>query len=130
MRSTSSARFPAMTWVLSFWTATNQYSPIGVNLPNTSGGLAPGGACGRHLPALPALCLTAIRNRQIHDGAVSRAYYAMFHVAGALLLSKGMTFSKHSAAISAFGQEHGRPSSALPPHGRRDRATHHPRGTL
>jgi uncharacterized protein (UPF0332 family) len=40
-----------------------------------------------------------------YDGAVSRAYYAMFYVAEALLLSKGLTFSKHSAVISAFGKE-------------------------
>jgi uncharacterized protein (UPF0332 family) len=29
----------------------------------------------------------------------------MFYVAEALLLSKGLTFSKHSAVISAFGKE-------------------------
>jgi uncharacterized protein (UPF0332 family) len=40
-----------------------------------------------------------------YDGAVSRAYYAMFYVAEALLLSKGMTFSKHSAVIAGFGRE-------------------------
>ena len=40
-----------------------------------------------------------------YDGAVSRAYYAMFYVAEALLLWKGLTFSKHSAVISAFGRE-------------------------
>ena len=36
--------------------------------------------------------------------AVSRAYYAMFYVARAFLLTKSLTFSKHSATISAFGQ--------------------------
>jgi uncharacterized protein (UPF0332 family) len=40
-----------------------------------------------------------------YDGAVSRAYYAMFYVAEALLLSKHATFSKHSAVVSAFGKE-------------------------
>ena len=40
-----------------------------------------------------------------YDSAVSRAYYAMFYVAEALLLSKGLAFSKHSAVISAFGRE-------------------------
>lgn len=40
-----------------------------------------------------------------YDFAVSRAYYAMFYVAEAALLSRGMTFSKHSAVISAFGRE-------------------------
>jgi uncharacterized protein (UPF0332 family) len=36
--------------------------------------------------------------------AVSRAYYAMFYVATALLLGKGLRFKSHSAVISAFGQ--------------------------
>ncbi|MGQ0662947.1 MAG: HEPN domain-containing protein [Pseudomonadota bacterium] len=36
--------------------------------------------------------------------ASSRAYYAMFAAAQALLLSKDSSFSKHSAVISAFGQ--------------------------
>jgi uncharacterized protein (UPF0332 family) len=39
-----------------------------------------------------------------HDFAASRAYYAMFYVAEALLLSRGLSFSKHSAVIAAFGQ--------------------------
>ena len=40
-----------------------------------------------------------------YDSAVSRAYYAMFYVAEALLLSKGLAYSKHSAVIAAFGRE-------------------------
>ena len=39
------------------------------------------------------------------DSAVSRAYYSMFYVAEALLLSKGLAYSKHSAVIAAFGRE-------------------------
>jgi uncharacterized protein (UPF0332 family) len=39
------------------------------------------------------------------DFAVSRAYYAMFYAAQALLLKKGLSFSKHSAVISVFGRE-------------------------
>ncbi|MBF2055948.1 MAG: HEPN domain-containing protein [Cyanobacterium sp. T60_A2020_053] len=40
------------------------------------------------------------------DFAVTRAYYTMFYVASAFLLAeKNMTFSKHSAVISAFGRE-------------------------
>ena len=35
---------------------------------------------------------------------MSRAYYAMFYAAEALLLSEGLSFSKHSAVIAAFGQ--------------------------
>lgn len=38
------------------------------------------------------------------DFAVSRAYYAMFYCAEALLLGEGLTFSKHSAVHSAFGR--------------------------
>ena len=40
-----------------------------------------------------------------YDSAVPRAYYAMFYVAEALLLSKGLAYSKHSAVIAAFGKE-------------------------
>ena len=36
--------------------------------------------------------------------AASRAYYAMFYTAEAFLHSEGMSFSKHSAVIAAFGQ--------------------------
>ena len=40
-----------------------------------------------------------------YDSAVSRAYYAMFYVAEALLLSKELAYSKHSAVIAGFGRE-------------------------
>ena len=36
--------------------------------------------------------------------AVSRAYYAMFTAAEAMLLSMELSFSKHSAVIAAFGR--------------------------
>lgn len=36
--------------------------------------------------------------------ASSRVYYAMFMAAEALLLSKDLSFSKHSAVIAAFGR--------------------------
>ncbi|NUO19418.1 HEPN domain-containing protein [bacterium] len=36
--------------------------------------------------------------------AVSRAYYAMFYVASALLLEKGLSFSKHTAVVAAYGK--------------------------
>jgi len=39
-----------------------------------------------------------------HGFAGTRAYYAMFYVAEAFLLEKGMAFSKHSAVIAAFGE--------------------------
>jgi uncharacterized protein (UPF0332 family) len=39
-----------------------------------------------------------------YDFAVSRAYYTMFYVAEALLLGQGLSFSRHSAVIAAFGR--------------------------
>ena len=44
-------------------------------------------------------------NEEHFDFSISRAYYAMFYCAEALLLSKGLSFSKHSAVISFFGKE-------------------------
>ena len=35
--------------------------------------------------------------------SASRSYYAMFYIAEALLLGLDLSFSKHSAAIAAFG---------------------------
>jgi len=42
------------------------------------------------------------------DVAVSQAYYAMFYCASALLRGEGLSFSKHSAVIAAFGQQFAR----------------------
>ena len=39
------------------------------------------------------------------DFAGSRAYYAMFYVAEALLLERDLSFSSHSAVIANFGKE-------------------------
>ena len=36
--------------------------------------------------------------------SVSRSYYAFFYVAEALLLSRGLSFSKHSAVIAGFAK--------------------------
>ena len=47
----------------------------------------------------------SLLNRGDADFAVSRAYYAMFYAAEAALLARGLSFSKHSAVISAFGKE-------------------------
>lgn len=44
-----------------------------------------------------------------HDVATSRAYYAMFYAATALLASKGISQSKHSGVHSAFGQHFVKP---------------------
>jgi uncharacterized protein (UPF0332 family) len=40
--------------------------------------------------------------------AASRAYYTMFYIAEAFLEGEGLSFSKHSAVISAFGQKFAR----------------------
>ncbi|MCL5982394.1 MAG: HEPN domain-containing protein [Firmicutes bacterium] len=40
------------------------------------------------------------------DFAASRAYYAMFYVASALLVSRGQSYNSHAAVISAFGREY------------------------
>ena len=39
-----------------------------------------------------------------NDGAVSRSYYAMFHSAQAVLLTKELTSKKHSTTIAWFNQ--------------------------
>lgn len=38
------------------------------------------------------------------EGGMSRAYYAMFYVAQALLCERNLSFSKHSGIHSAFGR--------------------------
>lgn len=44
-----------------------------------------------------------LANEGFYDFAASRAYYAMFYVAEAFLLDKGMALSKHTGVHSAFG---------------------------
>ncbi|MEW6356179.1 MAG: HEPN domain-containing protein [Planctomycetota bacterium] len=39
------------------------------------------------------------------DFAASRVYYSMFYAVEALLLTKGLSFSKHAGVVSAFGKE-------------------------
>jgi uncharacterized protein (UPF0332 family) len=41
---------------------------------------------------------------RLYNFAVSRAYYAMFYIAEAFLLSEGLSFSKHSGVIGKFGE--------------------------
>lgn len=48
------------------------------------------------------------------DFAASRAYYAMFYIAEAFLAAEGLTFSKHSAVIAAFGREFAKPHRVSP----------------
>ncbi len=40
-----------------------------------------------------------------YETASSKAYYAVFHVMQAALLSKGLTYSKHSGVIGGFAKE-------------------------
>ena len=39
-----------------------------------------------------------------YESSVSRAYYAMFYCAEAMLLTKSLSFSSHKGVISAFGE--------------------------
>lgn len=43
------------------------------------------------------------------DFSASRSYYTMFYTLEALLLSRNLSYSKHSAVISAFGKEYIKP---------------------
>lgn len=46
-----------------------------------------------------------LMNDGYYDFAASRAYYAMFYVAEALLAHLGQAYGKHAAVIAAFGRE-------------------------
>ena len=60
--------------------------------------------------ALLKMALDSIRGArllfddELYGFAVSRAYYAMFYLVSAVLLTKGLNFSKHQAVVAAFGQ--------------------------
>ena len=41
---------------------------------------------------------------EFYDAVVSRTYYAMFYVAEAFLLTQELSFTKHTAVISKFGE--------------------------
>lgn len=65
-------------------------------------------------PEIKALIQKAKRSRKaaanlFKDGDIdfstSRAYYSLFYVASALLLSRGLSFSSHSGVIANFGKE-------------------------
>ncbi|MCX5994228.1 MAG: HEPN domain-containing protein [Chloroflexi bacterium] len=42
---------------------------------------------------------------RLYEDAVSRAYYAMFHAARAVLYTRGITTKTHSGLITSFGIE-------------------------
>ena len=51
------------------------------------------------------LASQVLSERKLYNFAGSRAYYTMFYIAEAFLWEKGLSFSSHSAVISAFGRE-------------------------
>ena len=57
-------------------------------------------------------------NLGYYDVVTSRAYYAMFYAASALLASKGISRSKHSGVHSAFGQYFVKPGLIEPQYSR------------
>jgi uncharacterized protein (UPF0332 family) len=51
------------------------------------------------------LAAQLLLNNSFAEYSVSRSYYAMFYITQAFLEEKGLSFSSHSAVISAFGRE-------------------------
>jgi uncharacterized protein (UPF0332 family) len=49
-----------------------------------------------------------------YDFAASRAYYAMFYVASALLADLGQSYSSHASVIAAFGREYAKTAKLDP----------------
>ena len=56
----------------------------------------------------------ALSKQRLYGFAVSRAYYAMFYTTEALLLARGLAFSKHGAVIAAFGKYFAKPKHLAP----------------
>jgi uncharacterized protein (UPF0332 family) len=48
------------------------------------------------------------------DFAASRAYYALFYIAEALLLAEDLSFSSHAAVIAGFGKTFAKPQRLDP----------------
>jgi uncharacterized protein (UPF0332 family) len=48
---------------------------------------------------------TSLHEDSFYNYAVSRAYYAMFYVASAALLSRGLRFKRHGALVATFGEQ-------------------------
>ncbi len=69
----------------------------------------------KELPDLMEKARTSLRAAQllfddgIFDFSASRSYYSMFYATEAILLTKDLAFSKHSAVIGAFGREFVKP---------------------
>ncbi len=57
----------------------------------------------------------ALVSEELFDDAISRAYYAMFYAAKALLIRDGVIAgSKHSAVVAAFGREYAKTGKMEP----------------
>ncbi len=54
-----------------------------------------------------------LHKESFYDFSASKAYYAMFYAIEALLLSQNLSFSKHSAVISAFGKNFVKPGFSM-----------------
>jgi uncharacterized protein (UPF0332 family) len=74
-------------------------------------------------PEITALIKKAKRSQQaasklFDDGDIdfsaSRAYYSLFYIASALLLSRDLSFSSHSGVIANFGKEFARTGDMNP----------------
>ena len=50
------------------------------------------------------------------DFSASHAYYAMFYLAEAMLMVRGLSYSKHSAIIAGFGREFSKSDRAWQAH--------------
>lgn len=61
---------------------------------------------------------TLLLNEELTEIAPARAYYAMFCIAEALLFTRGLVYSSHSAVIAAYGKEFARPALLDPVHRR------------
>jgi len=49
-----------------------------------------------------------LNNTGFPEFATSRAYYSMFYIATAFLEAEGVSYSRHSAVIAAFGERFAR----------------------
>uniref|UniRef100_UPI0015582397 HEPN domain-containing protein n=1 Tax=Microcoleus asticus TaxID=2815231 RepID=UPI0015582397 len=49
-----------------------------------------------------------LNNTGFPEFATSRAYYSMFYIATAFLEAEGLSYSRHSAVIAAFGERFAR----------------------
>lgn len=59
------------------------------------------------------------RNADLPEFAASDAYYALFYVAEALLLKRGLSFRSHGAVHGAYGKHFAKTDELAPKHHRR-----------